>query len=223
MKTVGGRLRSARGSLSREEAGARLGIHPNTLARYESDEREAPRTVLEKAANAYGVALSWLKAGDGQPASAREDARAFDSPHSSERDDDQVMIPVLDIRASAGTGQPVESELSVGTMTFDRTSLIAHGVNPKGARLVQGQGDSMYPTIQDGDPLLIDITDRETRDKVFVIRRGSELLIKRLQKHSDGSVSLLSDNPTYAPERLPRDEADELEVIGRVAVVLRSI
>jgi len=54
-------------------------------------------------------------------------------------------------------------------------------------------------------------------------RRGSELLIKRLQKHSDGSLSLLSDNPTYAPERLPRDEADELEVIGRVAVVLRSI
>lgn len=210
--------------MSREDAADRVKIHPNTLARYESDERPAPDYVLKNASRAYGVELDWLKDGSGGPTGAREEQRAFDTPFDDAEDaEGLVAVPVLDIRASAGSGQLVESELPVGSMKLDRSLLLAHGVNPKGARSITGQGDSMYPTIQDGDPLVVDINDRETRDKVFLIRRGNELLIKRLQRHSDGSVSLLSDNSAYAPERLPRDEADDLEVIGRIAIVLRSI
>jgi phage repressor protein C with HTH and peptisase S24 domain len=36
-------------------------------------------------------------------------------------------------------------------------------------------------------------------------------------------LSLISHNPTYPPEELPRDEADEIEIIGRVGMVLKSV
>ena len=94
---------------------------------------------------------------------------------------------------------------------------------PSAAVIVVAHGDSMKDTIGDGDPIVCDTSARELRDKIYVFRRAGELVVKRVQRHGDGTISLISDNPAYREERLPHDESDQLEVIGRVGFVFRRL
>ena len=79
--------------------------------------------------------------------------------------------------------------------------------------LVEVVGDSMAPTADEGDVVLIDL--RETRfrhDGVYVLRTGSDLAVKRLQRQPDGSVLMRSDNPAYESYAM---KAEEVSVLGR--------
>jgi phage repressor protein C with HTH and peptisase S24 domain len=49
------------------------------------------------------------------------------------------------------------------------------------------------------------------------------ITVKRLQHLADGSILLKSDNPAYEADRLPKDDGDELKIIGRVGLVLQAI
>ncbi len=81
----------------------------------------------------------------------------------------------------------------------------------------------MEPTIRDSAPMVVDTSDQGERDGVYVMRRGNGIIVKRLQHFADGSLLMKSDNPAYEPEKLPRDEADELRAIGRVGLTLQSL
>lgn len=43
--------------------------------------------------------------------------------------------------------------------------------------------------------------------------RGDSILVKQLQRRTNGAVALRSDNPAYAEEVLSRDEADDIQII----------
>lgn len=83
-------------------------------------------------------------------------------------------------------------------------------------------GDSMAPTLVDGDLVLIDTADQEPRfsDQIWAIAYGVVGMIKRLRPMPDGSVKILSDN-----ERVPPEIAvdGEMHVIGRVIAVIRKL
>jgi phage repressor protein C with HTH and peptisase S24 domain len=74
-------------------------------------------------------------------------------------------------------------------------------------------GDSMDPTLRDGDEILVDRTPRPPRDGIHVVRVDGALLVKRLETGRPGLVVLRSDNKAYDPIELP---PAEIEVIGRV-------
>jgi len=200
---------------NRGEAAAAAGVGANQLARYLRGEADPPWPVITRLAAEKGVSLNWLANGEGSRSSNAVD----------EVDDiaGMVSVPVFDFRASAGSGEVAESEEPVARIAFDRDLLIAHGISPKAPGLMVASGYSMKPTIDDGDPIVVDRTDREPRDKIYVFRRGGMLLIKELRRRSDGTLALISHNPSYQPEELPRDEADELEIIGRVGMVFKSV
>ena len=88
-----------------------------------------------------------------------------------------------------------------------------HGLEPASLSTVAVTGDSMQPTLRDGDEILVDRTPRPLRDGVHVVRVDEALLVKRLETGRPGLITLISDNPAYRPIALrPR----ALEVIGRV-------
>lgn len=93
---------------------------------------------------------------------------------------------------------------------------------PELLRWTAGQGDSMVPTIGDGDPLLIDLRQNtiRSRDAIWAFAVGQIGGIKRLRPQPDGSVEILSDNPNVPIDRAAEDE---LHVIGRVVAVVRRI
>jgi phage repressor protein C with HTH and peptisase S24 domain len=60
----------------------------------------------------------------------------------------------------------------------------------------------MAPTIEEGEPVLIDRRQQSPRDAdlIWAFAWGDIGAIKRLRPMPDGSVKILSDNPAVPPE-----------------------
>ena len=132
---------------------------------------------------------------------------------------DTAPIPYLSVRAAAGVGLAARDERIVRHEPFALAHLRDAGVSPADASLVAAAGDSMAPTILDGDRLLVDRGDRRLSraPRILVFRRDGDLSVTRLGRDG-GAVSIVSDNPAYPPMRAP---IGEIEVVGRVALLLR--
>ena len=128
-----------------------------------------------------------------------------------------ALVPIYQVEVSAGYGATVETETSVARLAFRRDWLEEIGVYESKAATVVASGDSMEPTIHDGDVLLVDTDQRQViKDAIYVVRQESLLYVKRLQRLYDGSIRISSDNKAYASEMVPKRELGSLEVIGRV-------
>jgi phage repressor protein C with HTH and peptisase S24 domain len=131
---------------------------------------------------------------------------------------DLVRIHRLDVGASAGFGATAEGEERIGHMAFDPKWLrqLCRAA-PDDLSFIRVQGDSMSPTLSDGDDILVDTSDaaERLRDGIYVLRRDDALMVKRLALNpSTRRANIKSDNTAY-PEW--RDcELATLDVIGRV-------
>jgi hypothetical protein len=133
-----------------------------------------------------------------------------------------VTVPRLDVGASAGPGGLVDGETRRRRgAEFSPELLRALGVRPEAASVIRVQGDSMAPTLEDGDEILVNRDQRriEGRGGVFVVRLDGELMVKRLRS-GVGGIELLSDNPEWETRVVP---ARALDVVGRVAWLGRVI
>ena len=82
---------------------------------------------------------------------------------------------------------------------------------------IQAEGDSMEPTIRDGDVLIVDtsVTDVEN-SRVYIVDVNSKLLVKRIQLRLDGSLTIKSDNPRYEPETILPSDQSPIRIVGQV-------
>ena len=128
------------------------------------------------------------------------------------------LVPVgrLDLRAAAGAGAFAEGERPIAHIAFDPGWLrrVARG-RPEQLALIRVAGESMAPTLGDGDDILIDRGDgaERLRDGIYVLRLEGALVVKRLAIGADG-VTIGSDNPAWAD--LPPVPRSELDLVGRV-------
>lgn len=125
-------------------------------------------------------------------------------------------IPKLDVGASAGPGAMNDAEALAGKIGFDEKWLRRLGVDPAHLSLIRVDGDSMAPTLNNGDDIMVDSSAASgaLRDGVHVIRMDDVLMVKRLAKGPAGRLSVLSDNPAY-PD-WPDVDGETVAVIGRV-------
>lgn len=112
-----------------------------------------------------------------------------------------VMISKMDVRASAGPGSAVTNERPVGSYIFDRQWLRNVGQqNADDLSIIKVSGDSMQPTLVDGDDILVRRISGSARasDGIFVLDRDNALIVKRLAVNpSSGLLTISSDNPAY--------------------------
>lgn len=130
-----------------------------------------------------------------------------------------VRIPRIDATASAGPGGVVEDDRLAGGEAIDPAVLRQLGLRAEGLSIIVARGDSMYPTIADGDEMLVDRTDRrvDARGGIFVARIDGDVVVKRLTRR-EGSISIGSDNPAYPPRA-----SAHVDVIGRVCRLSRTL
>ena len=133
------------------------------------------------------------------------------------------LIPKLSVGASAGPGAYNDAEALAGKIGFDEKWLRKMGVDPKQLSLIRVEGDSMLPTLADGDDIMVDraAANAPLRDGIHVIRMDDTLMVKRLARGPAGRLSVLSDNATY-PDWADIDGAG-VTVIGRVVWTGRRI
>ncbi|MFY7837913.1 MAG: S24 family peptidase [Novosphingobium sp.] len=122
-------------------------------------------------------------------------------------------IPRLPLGASAGPGALPPEEIPSGRLRFSNRWLKAQGLEPAMLSVIEVEGDSMEPTLRDGDEILVDRTPRPLRAGIHVIRLDDVLLVKRLESGPGGTVRVISDNTAYP--RLERP-LHEVELVGRV-------
>lgn len=129
-----------------------------------------------------------------------------------------VALPLLDVTASAGAGTFTLGDGAGGTIAARETWLRTIGAHPARTEALMARGDSMEPTIRDGDLLLVDRSiDRIMDDAVYVVVVAGAVKVKRVTRRTDGSVVLSSDNPRHPPETVSSSEVnDVLTIEGRV-------
>ena len=132
--------------------------------------------------------------------------------------DGMVEIPVLEVEASAGFGAIAESESAQTRFGFDERWLRRLTAAKSASLSIVGvMGDSMEPTLSDGDEVLVDASDQgsKLRDGIYVLRADEALVVKRIAIKPGGKqITIASDNPAY-PTWHDMDRAD-VHVVGRV-------
>ncbi len=122
------------------------------------------------------------------------------------------------VTVSAGPGAIVSEEIGRPYFAFDERWLKAlTATNPAQLSIVRVEGDSMAPTLNAGDDILVDLADcgDRIRDGIYVLRVDDAVLVKRLALNPIGRrVTVQSDNPSYAD--WPDCDLDEIKCIGRV-------
>lgn len=132
--------------------------------------------------------------------------------------DDFVYVAKYEVAASAGNGAVIHDEAVVDHLAFKR-SWIAQtlGLDPMHLALIDARGDSMSPTIESGDLLLLDTRAGFARTEgIYVINLAGSLLVKRLRIKLSGEVDVMSDNSRYASETISGAALERLRMVGRV-------
>lgn len=137
------------------------------------------------------------------------------------------LLPIgrTSVRVSAGPGAIAEDERERPYFAFEERWLRNLTAAPiTDLTVIRVEGDSMAPTLADGDDILIDRADCRTRlrDGIYVLRVDDALVVKRLALHPIGRrVTVQSDNPAYSD--WPDCGIDEITCIGRVVWAGRRI
>ena len=198
----------------------RLGRNPTYIQQFVK--RGVPRRLSEEdrrtLARHFGIAERLLGGPD-------EPGRAVMSrPGLQARSEDYVLIPHLDIGASAGGGAETGTEAPLAVLAFQSNWVrgIATG-RAEALSVIRVEGDSMLPTLADGDQILVDTDDRERlRDGIYVLRTDDALLVKRLSVNpATRRLTIRSDNDAF-PSWDDCDPAG-VAVIGRVVWVGRKL
>ena len=130
------------------------------------------------------------------------------------KNSDNYFIDLLNVRAGAGEGIYNYVIETVDTISLDK-SFFRTPINTNKIKGIQVDGDSMEPTLRDGDYVLIDENINFGTNGIYAIQYGGQILIKRLQFKMDGTILIISDNDKYDKEVFnPNENQLPFEVLG---------
>jgi phage repressor protein C with HTH and peptisase S24 domain len=183
-----------------------VGVSDNAIYKWVAGRGQPSMISLVNLAKAAGVSVEWLATGKGLSAKS-------EGPVSGAAE--FISMPRHGIRGAGGRSGALQNPQIVDYLSF-RSDWLQHalGAEPRNLVLVEAVGDSMSPTVDEGDLVLVDL--RETRfkhDGVYVLRAGNDLSVKRIQRQPNGALTIRSDNPAYGSASV---SADHLTLLGRV-------
>lgn len=197
--------------LSQRALAQQVGISKNTQLAYETGTSPIPLDYLI-GLQSLGIDLVYVATGT-----------EASGPPTQEMDD-EVAIDSLDLSyGMGGTFVDVEpGAMEVEKARFSRRWLrkFTHS-SPDLLFTTSGVGDSMRPTIEDHDVVIVDRSARlqdELGEKIWAVVFGGVGMIKRLRPMPDGTVKLMSDNQSVRDE-IATD--NDLYIVGRVVAVVR--
>ena len=137
-----------------------------------------------------------------------------------------IAVPLHEVRAAAGGGSFAQGtdETRAG-LSFPPDLLRRITAAPTASlKLLSVSGDSMSPSLEDGDLVMIDMS-RQTPSPpgIFILDDGVGLVAKRVDAIPNTSPPLLrlsSDNPSYSNYQR---RIDEVHIIGRVVWFARNL
>lgn len=216
MQTISARFGSIRtgSGLSKRAFAETLGIHPMVAGDIELGKRDPSRDVLIRLARVYSVDITWLLTGIPTDTCCAADSR-------EESTSSQFTVPIQLIQQEAAAGRGIEIDSYAETAIINVPTSFISPYRSERVRAVSVRGDSMVGAgLEDGDLVFFTIDDCEGSG-IFVVSVDSALLVKRVQiDKGDRQVTLLSENPLYAPRVLTGSDLDGFKIEGRVLASL---
>lgn len=91
-----------------------------------------------------------------------------------------------------------------------------HQSNPN-ITVLEQNGDSMAPTIKEGDTLFVDTSQTKIKEgEVFVFKFSDLYSAKRVQLVPGGGVMLVSDNNNFTPVNMKSESLNEQMIVGKL-------
>jgi phage repressor protein C with HTH and peptisase S24 domain len=185
-----------------KDVASALNINQISLATMKSRNKIPYKEILEFCAKKK-ISINWL---------------VFDQIVDSLQSETQKFAKVSyfkDIYASAGGGALNYDEANE-QLAIDEEILSHIGGEGKlkDIQAINVIGDSMEPTLNDGDIVFVDRSSvNPNKAGVYIVSTPFGLFIKRLQLQANGTVALVSDNDNYSDELV---DSQDVEVLGKV-------
>ena len=214
--TMGERLRALRkrSGLSQFKLGQKVGADANTVSRWENDKIEASHNYVVKLADALGTTADYLLGRDAA------------LPESNVRPirGGVVEVPVLGAQSSicCGGGYDI-SEIDEEVI---RMELVPEAwlTGPRGDRpfyITYVEGDSMEPTIEDGERVLVNPNQTPMQGEIAVVSWSGHAMLKGVIFERNGDVRLVSANKEYPERVIPKEDVQH--VLDFRGVVIRAL
>ncbi|HGO5816248.1 TPA: XRE family transcriptional regulator [Mannheimia haemolytica] len=204
----------AQKNLSMNEFAKMVGVTQPAIAKIVNGETRSPKNIVE-IADALDVDVNWLKTGKGEAPNFAN----FEEKSTASEDKESIRVSLLNAEAVAGYGveaSHVVEEVSAVEYTLDHFRQLFHSTNAQNIRLINVKGDSMYPTLESGDLIFVDVSiNHYDGDGVYVFTFDGTLFVKRLQKVKYDLVAS-SDNPAYESWSLTKEEQKNVYIHGKV-------
>ncbi|QLB14887.1 hypothetical protein A6B39_05170 [Mannheimia granulomatis] len=216
METLGTRLQKAlnQQGLTQEGLANIVEVSQTAISDIVKGKTQNPRNIFE-IAQALSVSVEWLKTGKGEAPNFAN----FEGNSTASEDEEVIRVSLLNAEAVAGYGveaSHVVEEVSAVEYTLDHFRQLFHSTNAKNIRLINVKGDSMYPTLESGDLIFVDVSiNHYDGDGIYMFTFDGTLFVKRLQKVKYDLVAS-SDNPAYESWSLTKEEQTNVYIHGKV-------
>lgn len=215
------------------EFARKTGVTLSTITRWRKGEAEPSRPNLVKIAEVTGVSIQWIATGEDpkeeQPKEEKPKGSLIDRAFERMQemlDEGVSMIPSYSsINVSAGFGSFNEGVTEAdGQEPYSDALLASLGVRADNCAVFWANGNSMLPTINDCDQMLVDFSKKTIQgDRIYLVQNGESVWVKRVKMEWDG-ISLISDNKKeYPPISITGEEAQNLQIIGQVVHIGHSL
>jgi len=200
-----------------------VGTHPSTISHIEAGTTRIQPELAMAIEREMGVSQAWLLTGQGPTRVANvpgwDDPAAEppqgDTPGAVRRSTQFSFSYVKKVkpRLSGGSGELSYDETAEDFYAFRRDWLIQKG-NVPAMRLAEVSGDSMEPTLRDGDFVLFDTSKQIALDgKIMVVGIDELLFIKRVRVFPDGTFLVSDNKAVYEPWRINPENTRFLGVV----------
>lgn len=187
----------------------RIGVSHVTLHQWVTGKNEPSKEGLEALCTYFEVTPAYVLYGDGNAPTGQTICH-----------DDSIAIPLIDVEASCGNGRLNEQMVTLIRfikVSYEMIRRYCPSARIGSLQIVTAVGDSMEPTLHEGDSIIVDRSQTYARtDGMYALRFGDGVFIKRVQITPTGA-RLISDNSFYPPIDA---NFDELTIIGRCYVGL---
>jgi transcriptional regulator with XRE-family HTH domain len=206
---IGARIAQVRHHLTQTKFADSLGIHKNTLIRYEKEKRLPDAALLRRICEQYGVDPTWLLTGQSGGMPRHEEMSLALK--------DYITLPFC---------SSLEDTVGAQKSLAIKKSWVHHQLQakPEDLRLFYVEGESMKPTLYPDDVILLNLHETFVQEGIYALQIGEVLVIKRLKRLSEDVIEVISDNPMYESWTANLKDPDQkLTVFGRVVCACRKI
>lgn len=195
MSSIGQRIKTMRMTRgwTQQELADKLRCGTSTIGMYETDKREPDLDTIEALADVFNTTISSIL---GEKANILSNIRPLS-------DQKMTKVPLI---GEVAAGIPILAE-----QEYD---VFIEGPS-KADYALRVEGDSMSPTYLPGDVIYVRETPDVDNGRVGVVLVDDSATLKHIYHMKDG-LTLVSDNPNYAPMMITFQEHDVIRILGEV-------